>query len=40
MNVRVPRHEVCMFNNDRLFSEEAVAMRLVGSALKKKSVAV
>jgi hypothetical protein len=40
MNVRVPLHEVCMLNNDRLFSEEAVAVRLVGSALKKESVAM
>ena len=40
MNVHVPLHEVCMLTNDSLFSEEAVAMRFIGSALKKESVAM
>jgi hypothetical protein len=40
LNDRGPLHEVFMHSNDRLFSEEAVAMRLVVSALKKESVAM
>jgi hypothetical protein len=40
MYVRVPLHEVCMLTIDRLFSEEAFAMWLVGSAFKKESVAM
>jgi hypothetical protein len=40
MNVRVPLHEVCMLKHDRLFSEETVAMRLVGSALQTEFVAM
>ena len=36
MNGRVPLHKVCMLNNDRLLTEEAIAMRLGGSSLLKK----